>query len=331
MMGINDCAELVKAEAMRLGFSACGFVAAGPVDETNAQELDNWTSSGFHADMEYMARNRDLRLNPTLLMPGCRTLVVVALNYYPQCFLPRDSFQIAYYAYGKDYHRVVKDKLYQLLVYMKNFQPDLKGRVFCDTAPLLERYWAVKAGLGFIGRNHQLIIPGRGSYFFLGILAVNSVFKSSSFDTQPVFPFSLCGDCYRCVNACPTKALTAKGIDCRRCLSYLTIEHRGEIPDTYAHQLGNRIYGCDTCLKACPYNQKASPTGESAFILSDEVRSLSSDDWKQLTHKRYDELFRNSAINRAGYDGLLRNIAAASVSCAHHFSSVDDIDSSRNH
>ena len=298
--------QAIQAEAHRLGFEACGFAKAEPVSEAMTHVLDYWTDSGHHADMQYMERNRHLRLDPTQLVPGCKTLIVVALNYYPQQLLPPDGYQIAYYAYGKDYHHVVKDKLLQLLSYIKTLIPDVKGRAFCDTAPLLERYWAVQAGLGFIGRNRQLIIPGKGSYFFLGVLAVDAAIATSSYPSlRDVFS---CGDCKRCFIACPTGALTPEGIDCRRCLSYLTIEHRGPIPEAMAQKLGRRIYGCDTCQQVCPHNKNAQSTEEIAFAMPPEVAALTPEDWHSLTSERYKILFKHSAIERAGYDGLLRNI-----------------------
>lgn len=300
----------IQAEALRLGFSACGFAKAEPVSDEMAQKLDHWVDMGYHADMSYMERNRHLRLDPTQLVPGCRTLIVVALNYYPQQPLPNDGYQIAYYAYGADYHRVVKDKLHLLLTYIKTLVPEVQGRAFCDTAPLLERYWAVKAGLGFIGRNRTLIIPNKGSYFFLGVLAVDTELQASTYDG----PRS-CGNCKRCFMACPTGALTEDGIDCRRCLSYLTIEHRGEILDEYGKKMGNRIYGCDTCQRACPHNRYAEPTAETAFALPAEVASLTREAWQQLTPEQYRTLFKHSAIERAGYEGLMRNINIKSKEC----------------
>ena len=302
----DDCCQLIQAEARRLGFEACGFAKAVPVSEEMAHVLDHWTSSGYHADMQYMERNRHLRLDPTQLVPGCQTLIVVALNYYPQQLLPHEGYQIAYYAYGKDYHRVVKDKLLQLLTYVKALVPGVEGRAFCDTAPLLERYWAVQAGIGFIGRNRQLIIPGKGSYFFLGVLAIDAALATPS-SSVPRDVFS-CGDCKRCFIACPTGALTLEGIDCRRCLSYLTIEHRGPIPEEMAKRLGRRIYGCDTCQQVCPHNRNAQPTEEIAFTISPDVAALTPEDWHALTPERYKELFKHSAMERAGYEGLMRNI-----------------------
>lgn len=297
----------IREEALRLGFSACGFAKAEPVSEEMAGVLDCWTDNGYHADMQYMERNRHLRLDPTQLVPGCRTLIVVALNYYPKQLLPTEGYQIAYYAYGKDYHRVVKDKLNQLFAYIKTLIPDVEGRAFCDTAPLLERYWAMKAGLGFIGLNRQLIIPGKGSYFFLGVLAVDAEIGTPTLSIKEGVS---CGSCKRCLIACPTGALTLNGINCRRCLSYLTIEHRGPIPEDMAQKLGRRIYGCDTCQRVCPHNKNAQSTEENSFEISPAVAQLTTEEWQQLTPERYKELFKHSAMERAGYEGLMRNISS---------------------
>lgn len=305
---IGETGLAIRTEALRLGFSACGFAKAEPVSEEMARVLDHWTDNGYHADMHYMERNRHLRLDPTQLVPGCRTLIVVALNYYPKHLLPAEGYQIAYYAYGKDYHRVMKDKLYQLFSYIKMLVPHVEGRAFCDTAPLLERYWAMKAGLGFIGLNRQLIIPGKGSYFFLGVLAVDAEIEGLS--DSPIIEGISCGGCKRCLMACPTGALTLDGIDCRRCLSYLTIEHRGPIPDGMVQKLGRRIYGCDTCQQVCPYNKNAQSTEEIAFDMPSEVADLTAQDWHELTPERYKALFKHSAIERAGYEGLMRNITS---------------------
>lgn len=297
----------IREEALRLGFSACGFAKAEPVSEEMAGVLDCWTDNGYHADMQYMERNRHLRLDPTQLVPGCRTLIVVALNYYPKQLLPTEGYQIAYYAYGKDYHRVVKDKLNQLFAYIKTLIPDVEGRAFCDTAPLLERYWAMKAGLGFIGLNRQLIIPGKGSYFFLGVLAVDAEIGTPTLSIKEGVS---CGSCKRCLIACPTGALTLDGINCRRCLSYLTIEHRDPIPEDMAQKLGRRIYGCDTCQRVCPHNKNAQSTEENSFEISPAVAQLTTEEWQQLTPERYKELFKHSAMERAGYEGLMRNISS---------------------
>lgn len=305
----KNIAHRIETEALRLGFSACGFAKAEPVSEEVAHTLDNWTDKGYHAGMSYMERNRHLRLDPSQLVPGCRTLIVVALNYYPRKPLPKENYQIAYYAYGADYHRVVKDKLHQLYGFIKSMVPGVEGRVFCDTAPLLERYWAVKAGLGFIGRNRQLIIPEKGSYFFLGVLAVTEELSLLATEEGSAPPLS-CQGCNRCFKACPTGALTPEGIDCSRCLSYLTIEHRGPLPEGIVQKLDKRIYGCDTCQQVCPHNKSACSTEEAAFDMLPEVAELNMKDWCGMTPERYKQLFKHSAMERAGYEGLMRNISA---------------------
>lgn len=304
-----NLAHSIEEEALRLGFSACGFAKAEPISANTTHILNNWLNKKYHAGMGYMERNHNLRTDPTQLVPGCRTLIVTALNYYPKQLLPKEGYQIAYYAYGKDYHRVVKDKLYQLLDYIKKNTTDVEGRAFCDTAPLLERYWAVKAGLGTIGRNRQLIIPGKGSYFFLGVLAITVDIGDTG--KKEIIMDDLCSNCNRCIRSCPTQALTLEGIDCRHCLSYLTIEHRGAIPDGIASKLGRRIYGCDMCQQVCPHNLNALPTEENSFDLPPQVAALTPTEWHNLTKEQYKKLFKNSAIERAGYEGLMRNIGVA--------------------
>lgn len=301
--------QRIEQEAFRLGFTACGFAKAEPVEEEAVQVLDHWVEQGYHAGMGYMERNRELRLDPTLLVPGCRTLIVVALNYYPQQLLPKEGYQIAYYAYGKDYHRVVKDKLHQLFAYIRTLVPEVKGRAFCDTAPLLERYWAVKAGLGFIGRNRTLIIPGQGSYCFLGVLAIDAQLDVHAIPSTHAE--STCMGCKRCLLACPTGALTADGIDCRRCLSYLTIEHRGAFPREVAGKLGRRIYGCDTCQQVCPHNSRAVATDEPSFALSPHLEKCGPADWEGMTQEQYEAMTQDSAMERVGYEGMRRNIDEA--------------------
>ena len=303
-----EVSQLIRNEALRLGFTACGFAKAESVEDEVAGVLDRWTANGYHADMGYMERNCHLRLDPTQLVPGCKTLIVVALNYYPKQLLPKDGYQIAYYAYGKDYHRVVKDKLYQLLAYIKTLLPEAEGRAFCDTAPLLERYWAVKAGLGFVGRNRTFIIPGKGSYCFLGVLAIDAQLEAHSLSSAHAE--DVCVGCNRCLKACPTGALTLDGIDCRRCISYLTIEHQGTLPREVVGKLGKRIYGCDTCQQVCPHNKNAQSTEDFSFDISSELAAMTPGDWHNLTPELYKKLFKNSAVERAGYKGLRRNIEA---------------------
>ncbi len=298
-------AETVKAEAFRLGFSACGLAEAQPVGTEAAARFDRYLAEGRHATIDYLVRQRELRLDPRRLLPGTRTVVSVALNYYPARRLAADRYRFAYYAYGLDYHDVVRRRLRTLFERLRAlYGSGLEGRAFCDTAPLPERYWAWKAGLGWTGRNTQLILPGQGSYFFLGELLLNA--PADRYAT-PLAP--QCGTCRCCLDACPGRALDeAGGLDARRCLSYLTIEHRGPLPEGV--RLGRCIYGCDRCQTVCPHNLSASPTDIPEFSPSDALMDMRPADWQALSVERYRALFRGSAVKRAKYEGLMRNIRA---------------------
>ncbi|MCD8318440.1 MAG: tRNA epoxyqueuosine(34) reductase QueG [Paraprevotella sp.] len=287
--------------------SACGLAPAHLVDPSHASFFRQWISQGRQAEMSYLARHEDKRLDPRLLVEGCHTVVSVALNYYPTTFIPEDRMQIAWYAYGKDYHEVMRNKMQMLLIHLQQLTPSLSGRAFCDTAPILERYWAWRCGIGWIGRHTQLIIPHAGSTFFLGELFLSH--PADRYDTPIAVPH--CGNCKRCVEACPTHALSMhEGLDARRCLSYLTIENRGEIPPESAPALSPYIYGCDRCLKACPHLRFAQPTQEEAFTPRPELRQMTNEDWMQLDIEHYRTLFKGSAVKRAKYSGLMRNLYA---------------------
>ena len=291
----------IKAEALRLGFSACGIARAEPVDEATAAAFREWLQSGGHATMQYMENYEDKRLDPRLLMPGVKSIISVALNYTPET--PVKGF--ANYAIGKDYHDIVKQKLHQL-VYSSLFtlHSSLNYRAFSDSAPVLERYWAMKAGLGFIGKNHQLIIPGMGSQFFLGELFVD-------IELEPDAPCRQhCGNCHRCIDTCPTGALEEERFNGALCLSYLTIENRGDIPEEAAQKMGETFYGCDRCQQVCPWNVNAKPTDEPLLQPTSELLSMKDEDWQQLSVEQYRKLFKGSAVKRAKYEGLMRNIKA---------------------
>lgn len=303
-------ADYIKEKARALGFSACGMAEAVPVDAEEVSRLDRWLAKGWQGEMHYMANHRDLRTDPDGLVPGARSVISVALNYYPtQRRDPADP-HIAYYAYGKDYHIVVKEKLRQLWQAclecwpQEGGEPQPEARCFTDSAPLLERYWAWKAGLGWIGKNTQLILPGQGSYFFLGEIVTTA--EMDRYDTPQR---NRCGRCTRCLEACPTQALTAAHqLNATQCLSYLTIEYRGELPPEAAARLGNRLYGCDTCQQVCPWNRKAIPTAEEAFVPSDKLLHLKKESLIHLTKEEYNCIFAKSAVKRAKYEGLMRTI-----------------------
>lgn len=302
----EELSRQIKAEALRLGFSACGVSPADAVDDIHRAAFLDWLGDGCQAGMDYMARNVEKRLDPRLLVEGAQSVISVALNYYPSRLIPKDEYQLAWYAYGEDYHTVMKEKLARLADYVATLMPGCTGRAFCDTAPLLERYWAWRGGLGWIGRNTQLIIPRAGSAFFLGELVIDRPLACDS----PMQ--NHCGTCTRCLTACPTGALrTPHRLDARLCLSYLTIEHRGDIPPQAAKQLGNSIYGCDRCQQACPWNRFATPATEARLAPRADLLAMRRADWVALSPERYRTLFKGSAVKRAKYEGLMRNIAAA--------------------
>ena len=286
--------QSVKAEALRLGFSACGLAPAEPVQEPHASHFLQWIQKGCQADMHYMENHIAMRLDPRLLMPEVRTIISVALNYYP----PKLAPGISMYAQGQDYHEVMRARLLRLMQCIH-----AEGRCFVDTAPILERYWAWRAGLGWIGRNTLMILPRHGSTFFLGELFVTT--EADSYDTPLDYT---CGQCRRCFDACPMGALTETGIDAHRCLSYLTIEHRGPLPEGL--QLQDCFYGCDRCQKACPHLQQATPTSVEAFLPSEELLDMNPSKWKHLTLEQYQHLFKGSAVKRAKFNTLKRNIDA---------------------
>lgn len=270
---MHSLSILIKNKAKELGFDACGIAEVASAD-TEVLFFDRWIAEGCHAGMKYMENYRDIRLNPAGLVEGARSVISVALNYYPAQKQSPDSPRISYYAYGKDYHIVVKDKLRQLWEYITSLVPVLDStlpvaRFFTDSAPILERYWAWKAGLGWIGKNTNLIIPGKGSFFFLGEIVTT---LELDYDTPQK---NRCGTCRRCLDSCPTGALERPGhLNANKCISYLTIEHKGDIPSEQASRLGDRLYGCDTCQEVCPWNRFASPTREVAFSPSPAFLSL---------------------------------------------------------
>ena len=314
-------ASKIKAEAQRLGFFACGIAKAAPVEENVAEAYRKWLENGEEASMAYMTNYLEKRLNPALLVPGVRSIVSLAMNYAPAQQLPEGEYQLAAYALGQDYHDLMKQRLRELAVNigapMELFQKGKKPQsadekeetgwgVFCDTAPVLERYWAQKAGLGWVGRNHQLIIPHAGSMFFLG-----EVFLPFAVDVYDTPMQSRCGSCHRCIDACPTHAIIPdEDFHADRCLSYQLIENRGELSDEAKAAMGDTIYGCDRCQTACPWNRFATPNTEPALQPKPELLSMSKEAWHNLSVEDYRRLFKGSAVKRVKFDGLKRNIDA---------------------
>lgn len=300
----SDVAQRIIQEALKVGFLACGFATVNDVHDNIYNHWQQWIAEEKHAGMHYMAQHATLRRNPQGLLPSARTVIVVALNYYPACEMPRSNPRFARYAYGNDYHDVMRQMLGSLAQFVQTIAP-CECRCCCDTAPIFERYWATQAGIGFIGRNSQLIIPHHGSYFFLGEII-------TTLDIAPSTPIAAqCGECRRCIDACPVQAIGADmTIDARRCISCQTIENRGEIPPFVASRLGRRVYGCDTCQEVCPHNSHATGTTIEALQPIEELDTLTYETLIKLTPDDFRRIFRHSAIKRAKYEGLMRNIKA---------------------
>ena len=304
-MSLKYSRKEIKAEAESLGFFACGVVPAAPVDAETAAAVRRWISKGSQATMDYMANYTEKRLNPCLLVPGTKSIVSLAMNYAPAKTMPETEYQLAAYAYGQDYHDVVKARLRQLAEHI----PPKEGyetRVFVDTAPLDERYWAWRCGLGWQGRSGQLILPKGGTYFFLGEIVLP--YEADAYDT-PIE--NRCGTCHACIDACPGQALRGDGtLDANRCLSYLTIENRGDLPPGTGQKMGACFYGCDRCAEVCPWNRFAKPTEVEEFRPSEQLLQMTREDWEQLTVEQYRAIFKGSAVKRAKFEGLKRNIKA---------------------
>lgn len=295
----SPCKKSVEDYAHALLIDKIGFATLSPVDYFTIQQYRQWIAGGCHGDMTYLEKYLDIRDNPTRLLPSARTIIVFAINYTPATKQCVGAPEIASYAYGRDYHEVVREKLTQVADFIKS-QWGGETRVCVDTTPLRERYWAQRAGVGFIGKNSQLILPGRGSRFFLGEIL-------TSIEFEPDEPcVEQCLDCGKCMEICPGGAIVGNNsIDARKCLSYLTIEYRGEFDASV--KLGNHLYGCDECQNVCPHNLSAIPTQVPEFQPTEALLKLNRDDIKEMTPMQFSDLFRHSAIKRTKLSGLQRN------------------------
>lgn len=292
-------------EAERLGFDACGVAQATALKEESAH-VEQWLEGEREGEMGYLTRNKEKRYDPRLLVEGTRSVVTVLYNYFPkQQIGDGEHFKIAKYAYGTDYHDVLKRKLRQLLERIETQTGKLDGvRVFVDSAPVLDRAWAVRCGLGFIGKNTTLIHPKKGSFFFIGHLFLPLELEETG---NPMT--NRCGRCTKCLDACPTGALEAPfHIDARKCLSYLTIEYKGSLEGHDPKTFNGWMYGCDICQDVCPYNRFSLPNREPEFQPSEQLLNMKENDWKNLTKADFDTLFKHSAMQRARFEGLKRNI-----------------------
>ncbi len=295
---------MIKAEAAHLGFCFCG-IAKATFLEHEAPKLEQWLANDHHGEMAYMNNHFDKRLDPRLLVEDAKSVISVGLNYYTEAYQKDETApKISKYAYGTDYHFVLKDKLKALTRFIQENVGEVNGRAFVDSAPVLDKVWAQRAGLGWLGKHTNLIAKQTGSFFFLGELIVDLELKAD----EP-FLTDHCGDCTRCMDACPTEAIVGPYVvDGSKCISYLTIELKEQIPSVFAAKMDDWMFGCDVCQDVCPWNRFAVPHQEKAFEPYPELLSMKRSDWEEITHEVFHQLFKNSAVKRTKYEGLKRNI-----------------------
>lgn len=296
---------LVKSLAASLGFSYCGIAKAQRLDN-DARRLEQWLHKGMHGDMRYMENHFDMRIDPTKLVPGAKSVITLLFNYYPAVEQhPKTTYKISRYAYGKDYHDVIRPKLKTLLAQLQAQVGQIEGRGFVDSAPVLERSWALRSGLGWIGKNGNLITKKNGSYFFIATLITDLELLAD----EPM-PKDFCGSCTKCIDACPTDAIKPnKVVDGSKCISYFTIELKDLlIPESYKGKFDNRMFGCDICQEVCPWNRFSSPHQHDELKPNTEILSFSDNEWLTLTEERFNRIFKESAMKRSKYKGIMRNI-----------------------
>ncbi len=301
----NVYSQLIKEEAKRLGFLFCGIAPAGFLEE-EAPLLEKWLKSGYHGEMSYMENHFDKRLDPRLLVAGAKSVISLGLNYYTEeNQVDPEAPKLSMYAYGEDYHSVIKSKLKTLLDSINAQIGEVHGRAFVDSAPVLDKAWAKKAGMGWIGKHTNLISKQKGSYFFLAELIVD---LELAYDSPMLTDH--CGSCTRCIDACPTEAIVAPYVvDGSRCISYLTIELKNEIPTEFQGKLDNWMFGCDVCQQVCPWNRFSVPHQESAFEPQLDLLGMNKQDWEEITEEVFSKVFSKSAVKRTKFSGLKRNIA----------------------
>jgi len=295
--------EKIKNFALKIGFHACGISKADFLVE-DAAFLKKWLDQNHEGEMAYMRNHVEKRTDPRLLVENAKSVISVLLNYFPEKPLhAEDQYKISKYAYGTDYHFVLKDKLKVLLSFIEELCGKRTARIFVDSAPVLDKRWAQKSGLGWIGKNTCLITKEQGSFFFIGEIIIDLDLDVD----KPIEDY--CGSCTKCLNACPTNALVAPyRLDARKCISYLTIENKNEIPEHYKNSFNKWIYGCDICQDVCPWNKKAIPTLIPEFKPSEELSQMKTEDWQNLEKGKFNKLFKNSAVLRTKFAGLKRNI-----------------------
>ncbi|MCC9063151.1 tRNA epoxyqueuosine(34) reductase QueG [Flavobacterium piscisymbiosum] len=294
--------KFIKSEAKRLGFLSCGISKAGFLEE-EAPRLEKWLNNNHHGQMAYMENYFDKRLDPTLLVDDAKSVVSLLLNYYPEETQSQDSFKISKYAYGQDYHFVIKEKLKEFLHSIQENIGDVSGRAFVDSAPVLDRAWAAKSGLGWIGKSGNLLTQKVGSFYFIAELILDLDLEYDHATTDH------CGSCTACIDACPTQAIVAPHVvDGSKCISYYTIELKENIPYEMKGKFDEWMFGCDTCQDVCPWNRFSKPHSEPLFNPNPELLSFSKKDWIEITEETFRAVFKNSPIKRTKFDGLKRNV-----------------------
>ena len=294
--------QLIKAEAHRLGFLSCGISKAGFLEE-EAPRLENWLNNQMNGQMSYMENHFDKRLNPTLLVDDAKSVISLLLNYYPSELQNEDSYKISKYAYGQDYHHVIKEKLKELLHFIQTEIGEVSGRAFVDSAPVLDKAWAAKSGLGWVGKNSNLITQKVGSFYFIAELIIDLELDYDAPTTDH------CGSCTACLDACPTEAIVAPYVvDGSKCISYFTIELKDNLPQEMKGKFDDWMFGCDVCQDVCPWNRFSKPHNEPLFQANSDILNFSKSDWEEITVDTFQKVFKNSALKRTKYDGLLRNI-----------------------
>lgn len=294
--------KFIKSEAKRLGFLSCGISKAGFLEE-EAPRLENWLNKNHHGQMAYMENHFDKRLDPTLLVDDAKSVISLLLNYYPSEIQNQESFKISKYAYGQDYHFVIKEKLKEFLFSIQENIGEVSGRAFVDSAPVLDKAWAAKSGLGWIGKNSNLLTQKVGSFYFIAELILDLDLEYDYATTDH------CGSCTACIDACPTQAIVAPYIvDGSKCISYFTIELKENIPYEMKGKFDEWMFGCDTCQDVCPWNRFSKPHSEPLFNPNPEILSFTKKDWIEITEETFRIVFKDSPIKRTKFDGLKRNV-----------------------
>ena len=294
---------LIKAKAKKFGFQNCGISKADFLEE-DAEPLENWLKTGFQGKMQYMENHFDKRLDPRLLVPGSKSVISLSYNYFPEAKIPeKDNYRISKYAYGHDYHEIIKEIMVEMVAELKSEIGDFHCRVFTDSAPVLERSWARKSGIGWVGKNANLITKQSGSFYFLAEIICDLELSEDHITTDH------CGTCTKCIDACPTDAIVSdRIIDGSKCISYATIELKEEIPDSFKGRMQDWMFGCDICQDVCPWNRFSLAHNQNRFKPNESLMNFTKKDWNELDQDLFSQIFRKSPVKRTKFSGLKRNI-----------------------